>query len=131
VLNGSTTNVTSSAIPITAHGVSDTHGSVKTSGSDSKGTLHLADGTLDVDHTAGSGPTHVNKAACSATSVMNGTYKVTGGTGKYKGATGHGDFAITFAGNFSHNGKCNLSANASPSSGKLSFHATGTWTVKN
>lgn len=136
VLSGSTTSIASDAVPITAHGVSDDHGSLALGSSNSsKGTVKLAGGNVDVTHSAGTtGSPRVDKATCSASSVTSGTYKVTGGTGKYKGARGTGHYAITFDESAMKSGKCDLSAlsnpNAVPSGGKLSFHATGQWTVK-
>jgi hypothetical protein len=135
VLSGTSTEVASNTIPLTAHGVSADHGSITLAGNGSHGVIKLAKGNVDVEHSSGNaGSPSVDKANCTATDVTAGTYEVTGGTGAYKGATGSGHFTVTFTESAMTHGKCDPSALSSPSfqpaSGRATFQATGHWTLK-
>jgi hypothetical protein len=131
-LAGSTTNVNASSLPLTLRGPVATHGTLVLNNSNStRGVIKTQAGNLDVTHTnPPNTQPKVNMSACTATQVMAGTYKVTGGTGKFSGATGHGDFTTVFKGTFTKtNGQCKLTSNSNPTSGTLTFHASGPLTV--
>jgi hypothetical protein len=49
-------------------------------------------GNVTVVHTPGSSHESFNPQSCTATFSERGTFQVTGGTGKYKGATGNGTY---------------------------------------
>ena len=126
---GSSTSVTSNIVPLTASGIVADHGTINLGGNGTKGTLDLAKGHVDVTHTNPSPPFSLDKTTCTGTSVASGTYTITGGTGSYAKATGHGTYKVTFTGKFPLvGGKCNPSPNATPTSGLTTFHASGPFT---
>jgi hypothetical protein len=129
---GTTTNVNASSLPVTTSGVVSTTGSVPLNTSSDHIVLKFKDGDLDVTHSAGTMPPPVvNTAKCSASQVNAGTYKVTGGTGSFDGATGHGDFKISFSGVFAKtNGVCKITQSSTPISGSMTFDASGPLTLK-
>jgi hypothetical protein len=81
-------------------------------------------------------PTASNASTCLFKSTIHATYVVDGAksTGKFAGATGSGDVAVTFAAYTPKlsNGKCNTSNSAQPlAAGAVStFTATGPLTIK-
>ena len=81
-------------------------------------------------------PTVSNARTCLFKSTIHATYVVDGAksTGKFAGATGSGDIAVTFAvyAPKLSNGKCNTSNSAQPlTAGAIStFTATGPLTIK-
>ena len=98
-----------------------------------KGTFKFQSGTLAVTHNKGVTHQKFSKAACSFTETNTGTYKVLGSTstGAFKGATGHGNYMVTFYGKFKVvSGKCHAGQKAEPVSGKATFRATGPLTVR-
>jgi hypothetical protein len=133
---GATSNTNASTIAITGTGVVADHGSLILNNSSSdKAVLQMSDGNLDVTHSKGNnngnGTTSVDQAKCSVKNVVTGTYSVKGGTGKYAGATGNGNYTISFVGTFAlTGGKCQVTQNSNPVSGTEAFHATGPLTVK-
>jgi hypothetical protein len=66
-------------------------------------------GSFTVHHKNGKGGTQkFNPKTCLAQITQPGTYRISGGTGKYKGISGHGRFRYTvlFIGARNANGKC-------------------------
>ncbi len=56
----------------------------------------FARGTVTVYHKpATNNQPKVDKKSCTATYTERGTWKLTDGTGKYKGATGHGQYSLS------------------------------------
>jgi hypothetical protein len=49
-------------------------------------------GNVTVVHTPGSNHESFNPQSCTGTFTERGTFQITGGTGKYKGATGSGTY---------------------------------------
>ena len=131
VLSGSTANVNATSLPLTLSGPVAAHGTLELSNSSStEGIIRTAAGDLHVTHNNPSSPPSVNTSSCTATQVNNGKYRVTGGTGKFSGAAGHGSFTIAFNGAFPKaNGQCNITQNSNPVSGTETFHASGPITV--
>jgi hypothetical protein len=59
------------------------------------GHVTLPGGTLTLAHKQSWGTRGENPQTCLATVTSSGTYKVTGGTGRYKGVQGHGTYSLT------------------------------------
>ena len=64
--------------------------------SDNVDIFKFARGTVTVYHkpTTNNQP-EIDMKSCTATYTEKGTWKLTGGTGKYKGATGHGRYSLS------------------------------------
>ena len=65
-------------------------GGVDHQGSGSVDQLALSRGTFTLTHSQGTGTPRFNPRTCVFNLAINGTYKLTNGTGAYKGVTGHG-----------------------------------------
>ena len=71
------------------------------------GHVKLPGGTLTLSHKQSWGTQGENHRTCLATVTSSGTYKVTGGTGRYEGIHGHGTYRLTaYAIVKKVNGKC-------------------------
>jgi hypothetical protein len=139
VIAGSTTNLAIvlanvSVLPVKAHGVVDTRGTIALSGpNNGTSSFDFRAGTLTVKHTqtsGGSEPTF-NPRTCVDSEFQGGVYTVVGGTGKFRDATGHGWYKLYFAIKAPRlkNGKCNTSQSAVPVSGEIKFLAYGPLSV--
>ncbi len=78
---------------------------------------------------------HVDNKNCAASQVSGGSYTVnsSSSTGKYSGATGHGNYTLTYGAKLpKKNGKCDLSRNVQPVKGtlRLNILVRGPLTVK-
>jgi hypothetical protein len=51
-------------------------------------------GTFKIAHSGGTGTPHFNAKTCLNTIVLNGTYRLSGGTGAYAGISGHGIYRL-------------------------------------
>jgi len=71
-------------------------------------TVVFPDGTFKIAHSNGTGTPHFNPRTCLAAFALNGTYRLSGGTGAYAGISGHGIYRlnITFVGARNAAGKC-------------------------
>jgi hypothetical protein len=58
-------------------------------------TLVLPGGTVKVRHPGGGGPGTFNSKTCLLTANEKAPYTLAGGTGKYKGITGHGTATVS------------------------------------
>jgi hypothetical protein len=91
-----------------------------------RATLHFAAGTIRLI-----APEKFawkpNLASCSATANGHGTYTITGGTGAYRGATGHGSFTShgVLLGARSKSGAC-LGQKAMPTANYVTVTLSGT-----
>lgn len=92
IMSTSTTSKTESAI---AYGVFTAAGRAKL-GSGRVGTIAFPGGTIKLSHHAGKGTMHVSPKTCLTIVSQPGTYKITGGTGKFAGMTGHGTYQLSF-----------------------------------
>jgi hypothetical protein len=107
VMSTSTTSGTASAI---AHGLFTAAGTARL-GSARVGTISFPRGTITLSHHAGKGTMHFSPRTCLAIISQPGTYKITGGTGKYAGITGHGTYQLNFTLIASRTaGKCSTAA---------------------
>jgi hypothetical protein len=92
-------------------------------------TFVFRNGTIRLHHSAGKGPQTFNPKTCLLTINQHGTYRLTGGTGKYAGITGGGHYRLSIlAVGARSGGKC------SQSKPPVAFHqvinASGTAAVK-
>jgi len=71
-------------------------------------TVVFPDGTFKIAHSNGTGTPHFNAKTCLNTIVLNGTYRLSGGTGAYAGISGHGIYRlnILIVGARNSAGKC-------------------------
>jgi hypothetical protein len=137
-ISGSTTSTANNpTVPLTASGVfSDTGSIYLGNNKQTHGFLKFTQGKLEVSHSNPPMPQpNTNNNTCRVSFAESGNFKVLpGGTGPYKGASGHGKFAVTFAATFPKlaSGKCNLSNSANPLPGTslTTFKATGNITIQ-
>ena len=137
-LYGTTTSTANNpTVPLKATGVFTDTGSIYLGSKTTKGYIALQKGCTKCDplqSTQSQCPTSVNPTTCRVVFAGSGTFKVTGGTGPYNGATGHGTFTVTFAATFPKlaNGQCNESNSANPLPGTslTTFKATGNITIQ-
>ena len=52
------------------------------------------DGTFKIAHSNGTGTPRFNAKTCLGTIALNGTYRLSGGTGAYAGISGHGIYRL-------------------------------------
>ena len=93
IMTTSATSNTASTIvwgPVTAAGVDHMGNTVD--------TLVLPGGTWKVRHSNGTGPQSFNPKTCLFLVNQHGTYTILGGTGKYKGISGHGTYTASVVG---------------------------------
>ena len=71
-------------------------------------TAVFPDGTFKIAHSNGTGTPRFNPQTCLAVFALNGTYRLSGGTGAYAGIRGHGIYRlnITFVAARNSAGKC-------------------------
>ena len=71
-------------------------------------TVVFPDGTFKIAHSNGTGTPHFNAKTCLFALALNGTYRLSGGTGAYAGISGHGIYrlSITFVAARNSAGKC-------------------------
>jgi hypothetical protein len=93
IMSTATTSKQASAI---AYGVFTAAGAAKL-GSGRAGTIAFPGGTIKLSHHAAGGTMHVSPGTCFTMISQHGTYKITGGTGRYAGVTGHGTYQLSFA----------------------------------
>jgi len=139
VTTGFTNNVAdilsnATVLPVRAHGVVNSKGTVTLSGpANGTTTFYYRAGDLTVKHTQTSGSSQptLNPKTCVFSQPNGGVYTILSGTGKFSGATGHGWYKIYVALKAPRlkNGQCNLSPSAVPVSGELKFLAYGTLSV--
>ena len=76
--------------PVTAAGVDHMGNTVD--------TFVLPGGSWRIRHSAGTGPQSFNPKTCLFLVNQHGTFTVLGGTGKYKGISGHGTYQVSIVG---------------------------------
>ena len=57
-------------------------------------TVVFPDGTFKIAHSNGTGTPRFNAKTCLTTLVLNGTYRLSSGTGAYAGISGHGIYRL-------------------------------------
>lgn len=74
-------------------------------------TVKFAGGSFKITHSNGTGTQHFNPATCLMTLQLHGTYKISNGTGKYQGISGHGKYRLSILGIAARvKGKCSQKA---------------------
>lgn len=89
-----TTSATSPASSVIAHGVF-TGAAVDHQQAHNMDTFVFSNGTVRVHHTNGKGQQSFNPKTCLMTINQRGGYRITGGTGKYAGISGHGRYQLS------------------------------------
>jgi hypothetical protein len=120
-----------------ASGVFSATGTMQAASSASSAPLvaRFPGGTFQLgDLTSGKETANVNPKTCAATFNVTGvTYKLSHGTGKYAGISGHGNATLKFTGTLPKlsNGSCNESSSALPVAGTTTttVRASGPATV--
>ncbi len=71
-------------------------------------TVVFPNGTFKIAHSNGTGTPRFNPRTCLSTITLNGTYRLSGGTGAYAGISGHGIYRlnILIVGARNSAGKC-------------------------
>lgn len=85
-----TTSATSNKASVIVTGVF-TAGGIDIQGS-KVDTVKFGNGSFRIAHSNGKGPQKFNPATCLVTVQLRGTYKLSHGTGAYKGISGHGRY---------------------------------------
>jgi hypothetical protein len=104
------TSPTSNKSSLIAYGAFTTHGK------DVEGRHNLShfvfpNGTLKIKHSNGKGTQHFNPRTCLLQINERGTYKILGGTGAYRGVSGHGTYHLQIIGiGAKKGGKCSKRA---------------------
>jgi hypothetical protein len=89
-----TTSGTASTLGVIASGAFTAPGVDHENQSANTSTFVFPNGTVRIRHSAGTGPQSFNPRTCLFTLNLHGTYKVTGGTGRYAGITGGGHYKL-------------------------------------
>jgi hypothetical protein len=103
--------------PVTAAGVDHQGNTVD--------TVVFPGGTWKVQHSNGTGPQTFNPKTCLFTANQHGTFKVLGGTGKYKGISGHGTYTVSVVGIGAKTKKGACSQTAAPVAQHVVVNASG------
>jgi hypothetical protein len=118
-------NPTSNKNPLIAYGAFTAHGT------DIEGNHNLArfvfrNGTLKIKHSNGKGTQKFNPRTCLLRINERGTYKVLGGTGAYRGASGHGTYHLQILAIAARKGgKCVTKQNVPPAAFQQIIQASG------
>jgi hypothetical protein len=123
-------NSTSDIVSVTASGLAADSGTVPLGGNSTSVTIRLRGGDVKVSHSRGIPHQHIGKA-CAVSFADTGPYKITGGTGKYAGATGHGTSTVSFSGTVPKysNGQCDINSSKLSRAREI-FIARGPMTLK-
>jgi hypothetical protein len=87
------TSLTSNRSKVVAYGVFNASG-VDISTSNTRDTFKFPGGKFRVTHKVTHSRQHFNTSTCAGTAHQRGTYKISHGTGKYAGISGHGRFRV-------------------------------------
>jgi hypothetical protein len=125
-----TTSETTTTNPLLAWGLVTAAGVDKESANNNIDTFKFAGGTFLVKHATKKGTQHqsFNPKTCLFQYSEKGTFKVGSGTGKYKGISGGGTYALSVVGIGAKlkNGKCNPSQTAPAAGQQQEIQAVGT-----
>jgi hypothetical protein len=123
-----TTSGTGSTSSVIARGVF-TGAAVDHEQAHNRATFVFSNGTVRLHHSNGKGRQSFNPKTCLLTINQHGTYRITGGTGKYAGISGHGRYQLSIlAIGARSGGKC--SQNKPPVAFHQVINASGPVTVK-
>jgi hypothetical protein len=120
-----TTSATSATAHVIASGVFTAPGADHENVSRNTARFVFPDGTIKLRHSPGTGQQSFNPRTCLLTIREHGTYRLTGGTGKYAGITGRGHYRLSILGiGARSHGKCSNSK--PPAAFQQVIRATGT-----
>jgi len=124
---GTTERVTVATVPVVARGAVKDSGTVVLNMNSIHANYKMSQGTIRTADTSGVVTTQMNTSTCQFTEMIRGGYIVTGGTGAYAHATGHGLYAAPFSVVLPRkaNGKCNFASSAVPTSAVITIQAAG------
>jgi hypothetical protein len=123
-----TTSGTGSTSSVIARGVF-TGAAVDHEHAHNTATFVFSNGTVRLHHSNGKGRQSFNPKTCLLTISQRGDYRITGGTGKYAGISGHGRYQLSIlAVGARSGGKC--SQNKPPVAFHQVINASGPVTVK-
>jgi hypothetical protein len=88
-------SLTSNNSPLAAYGVFNA-GGIDVQNSNGTDTFTFPGGGFLVKHKATHSRSRFSKTTCAGTERQRGTYKISHGTGKYAGISGHGRFRLRF-----------------------------------
>jgi hypothetical protein len=119
-----TTSATSNRASIIAHGAVFTAGGVDIQGN-KVDLVKFPGGTFRIRHSAGRGPQHFNPRTCLIQISQHGTYRLSHGTGRFKGISGHGKYHFTILAVGARNAKGQCSQTKAPKSFQQIITAQG------
>jgi hypothetical protein len=88
-------------------------------------TVVFPDGTFKIAHSAGVGTPHFNPKTCLGLVAINGTYRLSHGTGAYAGIRGHGIYRVNLTMVAARNAAGKCSDRLPPAAFQLIIRATG------
>lgn len=101
-----TTNPATNKYPLIAYGAITAHGT-DIEGAHNMAVFKFANGSLKIKHSNGKGTQNFNPRTCLLQINQRGTYKIVGGTGAYRGVSGHGTYHLQIVGiGAKSGGKC-------------------------
>jgi hypothetical protein len=107
-----TTSATSNRGHVIAYGLFTDH-AVDLMGNTTD-VFKFSGGSFRVKHSPGHGPQHFNPRTCLNSISLRGTYRISHGTGKYAGISGHGRYHVTVLFIAARNSKGNCSQRKPP-----------------
>ena len=119
-----TTSATSPTDSVIATGLFTAPGADHENQNNNTSLFVLPGGTIKIHHSSGTGRQSFNPGTCLATISEHGTYRITGGTGRYAGITGGGHYQLSILAVAARShGKC--SENAPPVAWQQVIRASG------
>jgi len=120
------TSATSSSSSLIAYGPAFTAAGTDHEGSGNVDTVTFANGTFKITHKlSGRGTQHFNPVTCQYVVTQNATYKLSGGTGAYKGISGSGTAKLSILGIGARNSKGKCSQTKAPVAQHQLINASG------
>jgi hypothetical protein len=88
-------------------------------------TVVFPDGTFKIAHSGGTGTPRFNPRTCLGVITLNGTYRLSGGTGAYAGISGHGIYRLNILTVAARNSAGNCSNKLPPTAFQQIIRAQG------
>jgi len=92
-------------------------------------TVVFPDGTFKIAHSGGTGTPRFNPKTCLGVFALNGTYRLSGGTGAYAGIRGHGIYRLNITEVAARNAAGNCSNKLPPEAFQQIIRAQGPVTL--
>jgi hypothetical protein len=119
------TSTTSPNSALLAYGAAFTAAGTDHAGKGNTDTVQFANGTFKLVHKMTGGTQHINPATCQFTVTATATYKLSGGTGAYKGISGSGSAKVSVLGIGARNSKGKCSKTMPPVAQQQLIQASG------